>query len=174
MCYLGSSTNFSISMTSSLKDFLASRRADSNCSKKSESERAIRMPCKILKTDELGWQQCKADWLTHSITLFWGQSTITDETLIKSDKQRRSWSCDRLQSSLQFEQHDLMSIRPGVDVYQLIKAGTEISWSVRTGQKLDFAACLLWCILSPSPLLHELLWSSQGIQSGQPLPATSH
>lgn len=42
--YLGSSTNFSTSMTSSLKDFLASRLADSNCSKKSESDRAIRIP----------------------------------------------------------------------------------------------------------------------------------
>ena len=41
---LGSSTNFSTSMTSSLKDFLASRLADSNCSRKSESDRAIRIP----------------------------------------------------------------------------------------------------------------------------------
>lgn len=34
-------------MTSSLKDFLASRLADSNCSKKSASDRAIRIPYTI-------------------------------------------------------------------------------------------------------------------------------
>lgn len=42
--HLGSSTNFSTSITSSLKDFLASRLADSNCSRKSASDRAMRIP----------------------------------------------------------------------------------------------------------------------------------
>lgn len=95
MCYLGSSTNFSISMTSSLKDFLASRRADSNCSKKSESERAIRMPCKILKTDELGWQEFKDHWLTQSITLFWAQLNVNLSRCwrVSADK---GWHWDQL------------------------------------------------------------------------------
>lgn len=42
--HLGSSTNFSTSMTSSLKDFLASLLADSSCSRKSASVCAIRIP----------------------------------------------------------------------------------------------------------------------------------
>lgn len=42
--HLGSSTNFSTSMTSSLKDFLASLLADSSCSKKSASVWAMRIP----------------------------------------------------------------------------------------------------------------------------------
>lgn len=50
--HLGSSTNFSTSITSSLKDFLASRLADSNCSRKSPSERAMRIPCRTHREKE--------------------------------------------------------------------------------------------------------------------------